>query len=89
VRLPPVALDPAKSAAQVQFENGQVRIVRLVCAGGETCPASSHPEDPAVVVTMTGAHRGQVEWRPEAAWGPVEQVRIELKTKPVAGGAGN
>ena len=89
VRLPPAALDPAKSVAQVQFENGQVRIVRVMCAAGETCPRSLHPEDPAIVVTMTGVHRGQVEWRPEAAQGPVEQVRIELKTKPVAGSAGN
>jgi hypothetical protein len=27
--------------------------------------------------------RGAIEWSPGAAEGPVEQVRIELKTKPV------
>jgi hypothetical protein len=84
VRLPPLALDPDKSAMQTQFENGQVRIIRVMCAAGQSCPASEHPTDPAIVVTMTGANRGQAEWSPSGvAQGPLEQVRIELKTKPV------
>lgn len=84
VRLPPVNLDPSKSAAQVQFENGQIRIVRAMCAAGERCLGSEHPSDPAVVVAMSGPHRGRVDWSPQRpAEGPMEQVRIELKTKPV------
>jgi hypothetical protein len=87
VRLPPVALDPSKAAMQSQFENGQVRILRVMCPAGEACPTSEHPDDPAVVVTMSGPKRGQLEWSPATvAQGPLEQVRIELKTKP-AGGA--
>lgn len=83
VRLPPVKLDPAQSAAQVQFENGQVRLIRVACAAGSRCPASEHPNDPAVVVTMTGPHRGDAAWSPPPAGGPAEQVRIELKSPPV------
>lgn len=84
VRLPPVALDPAKSAIQTQFENAQVRILRIMCPPGEPCPASPEPGAPAVVVTMAGPQRGHVEWSPPPARGPLELVRIELKTKPVA-----
>ena len=73
VRLPPGG----------EFENGQVRILRVHCAAGELCPPSAHPQDPAVVVTMTGSARGLIEWSPPPARGPVDQVRIELKTRPV------
>jgi quercetin dioxygenase-like cupin family protein len=84
VRLPPVTMDPSRSATEVQFENGQIRIVRLVCASGQRCPDSEHPKDPAVVVVMSGPHRGEVDWSPERpAEGPMQQVRIELKSKPV------
>jgi hypothetical protein len=42
--------------------------------------------DPAVVVVMSGPHRGEVDWSPQRlAEGPIEQVRIELKSKPVNG----
>jgi len=87
VRLPPVALDSSQSVMQVQFENGQVRILRVRCAAGRQCPDSAHPGDPAVVVTMSGSKRGEVEWSPPSAEGPLEQVRIELKSKPVVEGA--
>jgi quercetin dioxygenase-like cupin family protein len=83
VRIPPAAMDRSKSGTKLEFENGQVRILRVVCAAGARCPASEHPEDPAVVVTMSGAHRGEIQWSPAAGKGPVEQVRIELKSKPV------
>jgi quercetin dioxygenase-like cupin family protein len=85
VRLPPASFDHSGSRAITQFENGQVRIVRLLCAAGERCPESTHPKDPAVVVTMSGPDRGRIEWSPASAVGPVELVRIELKTKPVSG----
>jgi len=83
VRLPPVAMDLSKSASQVQFENRQVRIIRVVCAAGKPCGTSLHPTDPAAVVTLSGPHRGNVEWSPRPETGPLEQVRIELKTAPV------
>jgi len=88
VRLPPVSLDAAKSAVETQFENAQVRILRVMCAAGQACPASPQPDDPAIEVTMAGPLRGHVQWKPQ--WspppgeGPLELVRIELKTKPVA-----
>jgi len=68
---------------KLQFENGQVRILRVGCAAGQRCPDSEHPTDAAVTVTMSGPHRGEMQWSPAAAEGPLEQVRIELKTKPV------
>jgi quercetin dioxygenase-like cupin family protein len=83
VRIPPAAMDPSKSATKLEYENGQVRILRVVCAPGKPCPASEHPDDPAVVVTMSGTRRGEIQWSPPPGEGPVEQVRIELKSKPV------
>jgi hypothetical protein len=83
VRLPPVVLDLAKTALVTEFENAQVRILRLMCAAGQDCPPSEHPADPAIAVIMAGARRGQVAWQAAAERGPLEQVRIELKTKPV------
>ncbi len=81
VRLPPEAADLSKSARSVRFENGQVRIVQVTCAAGQACPDSGH--EPAVVVTLSGPHRGEIEWSPERGRGPLEQIRIELKSKPV------
>jgi hypothetical protein len=83
VRIPPATLDPTKSAVRNEFENGQIRILRVVCASGETCPASENPDDPAIVTVMTGPHRGTVRWSPATEKGPLEEVRIELKTEPV------
>ena len=83
VRLARLALDPAKPAMQNQFENGQIRILRVLCPAGESCPISEHPGDPAIVVTLSGPDRGKAEWSPHAIpIGPLEQTRIELKTKP-------
>lgn len=83
VRLPPEPADLLKSSQSVRFENGQVRIVHVKCAPGEACPASEHSADPAVVVTMSGPRRGEIEWSPALARGPLEQVRIELESKLV------
>jgi hypothetical protein len=79
VRLPPVTMDPAKSASQIQFENGQVRIVRILCAAGRKCPAVAVPW---IDVVLSGEKRGEVRWSPPEAEGPLELVRIELKTGP-------
>jgi peptidoglycan/xylan/chitin deacetylase (PgdA/CDA1 family) len=85
VRLPPEPADLSKSLRSVRFENGQVRIVHVICASGEACPGSEHAADPAVVVALSGLRRGEIEWSPAPAQGPLEQVRIELKSKPVNG----
>lgn len=81
---PPPAMDPARSAVLKEFENGQVRILRVVCAAQEKCPASQNPDDPAIVTVMTGSDQGAVRWSPKAEKGPLDEVRIELKTDPVA-----
>jgi peptidoglycan/xylan/chitin deacetylase (PgdA/CDA1 family) len=83
VRLLPEPADFSKSSQSVRFENGQVRIVQVTCAVGQGCPYSEHAADPAVVVTLSGSHRGEIEWSPGPARGPLEQMRIELKSKPV------
>ena len=80
---PPPVMDPAKSAVLNEFENGQVRILRVVCAPRGKCPASKNPDDPAIVTVMTGPDRGAVRWSPKAENGPLDEVRIELKTEPV------
>lgn len=66
------------------YESGMIRILRVTCAARSACPASAHPEDPAVVVA--GNH---FEWVPagsaapmNASDAPTEQVRVELKTPP-------
>src|SRR5215471_13613571 len=45
VRLPPVVLGMLKPVAQIYFENGQVRIIRMACGAGQRCPASEQPGD--------------------------------------------
>ncbi len=88
-RLPPMPLDPGQSAAKVQFENREVRVVRVSCAAGKGCPDSGHPNDPNVVVVLTGPHKGDVEWSPARMEGPMEQIRFELKDLPAGPGPGN
>jgi hypothetical protein len=88
VRIPPAAMDPTKSAVRGEFENGQIRILRVVCASRQKCPASQNPDDPAIVTIMTGPHMGAARWLPakssQEETGPLEEVRIELKTEPAA-----
>jgi hypothetical protein len=84
IRIPPVVMEPGKSAVLNEFENGQVRILRVVCAAGEKCPSSKNPDDPAIATIMTGPDRGAVRWSPKGEKGPLDEVRIELKTEPVA-----
>ena len=83
IRISPPVMDPSKSAVLNEFENGQVRILRVVCAAGEKCPASKNPDDPAIVTIMTGPDRGAVRWWPKGEKGPLDEVRVELKTDPV------
>ena len=67
------------------YENAMIRILRVTCAAHSPCPASGHPESPAVIIEAK-----KFQWR-DADTQPVmnpsamslEQVRIELKSKPV------
>jgi hypothetical protein len=66
------------------YESSMLRIVRVTCAPHSACPASDHPENPAVIVTGK-----KFQWREAAAKPvvnssstPLEQVRVELKSKP-------
>jgi hypothetical protein len=34
-------------------------------------------------MTMSGPHRGEVEWWSPPAVGPLEQIRVELKSEPM------
>ncbi len=89
IRIPPPVMDPTKSAVLNEFENGQVRILRVVCAAGEKCPASKNPDDPAIVTVMAGPEKGTVLWQPKPEKGPRDEVRIELKTDPVSSRSGH
>ncbi len=82
VRLPPYSFDKPFGVEQ-QFENGQLRIVRVRCEPGQKCPESAHPDDPSVVVILSGERRGEILWSPPTLTGPMEQVRIELTSQPV------
>lgn len=67
------------------YESGMLRIERVTCMAKSACPASAHPERPAVVVTGR-----EVRWLP-AGSPPItngtdrtmEQVRVELKSNPL------
>ncbi|MDP8983270.1 MAG: hypothetical protein M3O35_22065 [Acidobacteriota bacterium] len=73
-----IRLAPERHESRTQFENSQVRIVRLWCP--ELCPASEHPGDPAVVVSMGSR---EVRWTGAGGafpWGGAgEYVRLEMK----------
>jgi hypothetical protein len=68
------------------YESGMIRILRVTCAAKSRCPASSHPEDPAVEVVgsrfrwVNPDDRGTTN----GTNAPVSVVRVELKSKPVA-----
>ena len=66
------------------YENAMLRILRVTCEANSACPASEHPENPAVIVTGK-----KFQWRDanappvkNSSPDPIEQVRVELKSKP-------
>ena len=86
IRIPPPVMDPAKSAMLNEFENGQVRILRVVLRGGRgIVRLRGTTAIPQSVTLMNGPDRGTVRWAPSTAAekGPLDEVRIELKTQPV------
>jgi hypothetical protein len=64
------------------YESGMIRILRVTCAAHSACPASAHPENPAVVVAGREAKWVAPNSAPAVnhADTPLEQVRVELKT---------
>ena len=72
-------------ADRTPYESAMLRILRVTCAPHSACPASEHPENPAVIVTGK-----KFVWRDARAAPvmnstsvPLEQVRVELKSKPL------
>jgi hypothetical protein len=71
-------------ADRTPYESGMLRIMRVTCAAHSACPASEHPDNPAVVV-----YGKEWKWLPAGSppvkndsAEPMEQVRVELKTPP-------
>lgn len=67
------------------YESRMIRILRVTCPAKSACPGSAHPQDPAVIVTGK-----KWEWREanaapvmNATDAPIQQVRVELKSRPV------
>jgi hypothetical protein len=67
------------------YESGMIRILRVHCDAHAACPASAHPENPAVIVSGR-----DFKWIPAGAPAvfnssdsAVEQVRVELKSPPL------
>ncbi len=67
------------------YENAMLRIVRVTCAPHSACPASDHPENPAVVVSGKKFQWLEANAPPIVNSSPLqlEQVRIELKSNPL------
>jgi hypothetical protein len=67
------------------YESGMIRILRVTCPPQSACPASEHPENPAVVVTGRNftwvVPNAPPIKNPTAT--PLEQVRVELETPPL------
>ena len=67
------------------YESRMLRILRVACVPHAPCPASEHPENPAVVI-----YGRDFKWMDpyappivNSSDQPMMQVRIELKAKPV------
>jgi quercetin dioxygenase-like cupin family protein len=90
---------PGAGLVKTQFANGQIRIVRLICPAGGTCPPPANPADPALVVAITpGVLSGRKVVPGDSLWCPAgatpawnntapaefEAVRIELRSRPLA-----
>lgn len=67
------------------YESAMIRILRVTCAPNSACPASEHPQDPAVVVAGKKFQWLQANAAPvmNSSSDPLEQVRVELKKKPL------
>jgi tetratricopeptide (TPR) repeat protein len=59
-----VEAPPGENFRQVQFENEQVRITRLVCAAGEPCEFAAAAAEPSLFVALTAAQFKPAQGRP-------------------------
>lgn len=66
-----------------EFENSQVRLSRISCASGQSCPSLSLPDFPVILVNLIDH---SFQWIPPLTPAAVlpagDYIRIELKTKP-------
>lgn len=67
------------------YESGMLRILRVTCPPHAACPASAHPESPAVVVFGKNLSWLEANAKPmkNSSDAPMEQVRVELITAPL------
>ena len=67
------------------YESRMLRIMRVTCPALSSCPASAHPEDPAVIVVGTRFAFVAAGSLPamNSTNKPTEQIRVELKTQPI------
>jgi hypothetical protein len=65
------------------YESGMLRILRVTCPANSVCPASAHPEDPAVEVIGSRFRWAGPNDRgySNTANMPIGVVRVELKSK--------
>jgi hypothetical protein len=83
---------------KVQFENGQVRITRLVCAAGKSCEVKAAANEPVLLVALTPAQVAQTKLNiGKTRWlaagktqqlsgmkdAAVEWLRFDFKTPPL------
>ena len=66
------------------YQSRMVRILRVHCAANSACPASVHPEDPAVEVIGARFRWSAANDRSysNTAKTPIDLVRVELRSKP-------
>lgn len=67
------------------YESGMLRILRVTCAANSVCPASAHPEDPAVEV-IGARYRWAAPNDPaysNTTNQSIDIVRVELKSRPL------
>jgi hypothetical protein len=75
--------DPAVSAIRKEFENGQLRILRVVCAARQACPASQNPDDPAITTILTGPDKVPFAGRQKRSEAPWKKSGLNLKHRPL------
>jgi hypothetical protein len=67
------------------YESRMLRILRVHCAANSACPASAHPENPAVEVIGTHFRWNNANARAysNTSSAPIDIVRVELKSMPI------
>jgi hypothetical protein len=84
------AAPPGENLEKVQFENGQIRITRLVCAPGRTLEVKGSATEPMLLIDLNEAI-GKERWLPAGRSAnldsqrasPREWLRFDFKTTPL------